>query len=150
MSQSSILSSDTVHKFNQDTLVIDREISESFDRQINLFLLPKEIKENKIVAVQWHTALDEQVCPLCSSLQGQVFPVESAEFGRLEPPIHLACRCMLSYITGRERGVEERIKEYRPIDPELLQKWTSKLYTKEEIQEMAKQLKIAEEIEAEI
>lgn len=86
-----LLNKEKIHKFNQDTLLIDKEISESFDKQINLFLLPKEIKENKIVAVQWHTALDEQVCPLCSSLQGQVFPVESPEFARLEPPIHLAC-----------------------------------------------------------
>lgn len=136
------LNKEKIHKFNQDTLLIDKEISESFDKQINLFILPKEIEENKIVAAQWHTSLGPNVCPLCRSLHGQVFPVDSPEFGRLDPPIHLKCECILSYITGRERGVEERIKEYQPVDPELLKKWTSKLYTKEEIKEMAKNISI--------
>ena len=45
---------------------------------------------------------------------------------------------MLSYITARERGVQQRIDKYEPVDPDLLKKWSSKVYTDVEIKEMVK------------
>ena len=130
--------SQKIHKFNQITLAIDKELEELFEKEINLFLTPTEISENAVVSMIWDTAGDDRVCPLCSSLSGQIFPVESAEFGRLEPPIHSGCRCFLRYQTGRQRGIQERLKEYRPVDPELLTKWSSKIFTDVEIREMAR------------
>jgi len=128
-----------IHNFNLNTLIIDEEIKELFDKEINLFLTPLEVEENAVVGAIWDTAGDTRVCPLCESLSGQIFPVESGEFARLEPPLHNSCRCMLRYVTGRQRGIDERLKEYRPIDPDLLKKWSSKIYTDVEIREMAKQ-----------
>jgi len=86
-------------------------------------LTRKELRKNKIVAVQWHTAMDSQVCPLCAKLQGRVFPIRSRELKRFNPPIHEGCRCILSYITDRERGIKERLREYKPISRRLLKKW---------------------------
>ena len=117
-------------------MIIDKEIKELFDKEINLFLTPLEVSENAVVGAIWDAAGDNRVCPLCEALDGRIFPVESGEFTRLEPPIHVSCRCLLRYVTGRQRGIEERLKEYRPTDPELLKKWTSKLYTDAEIKEM--------------
>lgn len=77
-------------------------------------------------------------CPLCNSMQGEIIPVDSPEWGRIFPPIHLACRCNLSFITADERGVVQRIERYKPVDPDLLTKWSSKIYTDAEIREMVK------------
>jgi len=77
-------------------------------------------------------------CPLCNSLQGEIIPVDSPEWGRVAPPIHLGCRCMLSYITADERGVIQRLEQHKPIDPVLLKHWSSKIYTDAEIREMVK------------
>ncbi|GAH64364.1 unnamed protein product, partial [marine sediment metagenome] len=136
-----MIKTELIHKFNVNTLIIDEEIKELFDKEINLFLTPMEVEENAVVGAIWDTAGDTRVCPLCESLSDQIFPVESGEFARLEPPIHNSCRCMLRYVTGRQRGIEERLKEYRPVDPDLLQKWSSKIYTDAEIREMAKAVK---------
>ncbi len=271
------ISSDKIHDFNQATLALDKELDDKF--MIDLLLMPEELRQNSILAAQWHTMGDKQVCPLCAFLDGNIFPVGSGEWGRIFPPIHIQCflsskiliytlngwkkigdivvgdqvlthrgrfrrvsrlfrsrkyrgkvvtvtmdgsykrfvvtpehpfltedgwkkaselssrnkilslsnkylpdnyefipmkiksvrsrlvsparmlfnfaveedesyiagglvshncRCMLSYITSRERGVETRIKEYRPIDPELLKKWSSKVFTDVEIREIAK------------
>ena len=135
------MKTELIHNFNVNTLIIDKEIKELFDKEINLFLTPLEIEENAVVGAIWDTAGDTRVCPLCESLSGQIFPVESGEFARLEPPIHVSCRCMMRYVTGRQRGIDERLKEYQPVDPDLLQKWSSKIYTDVEIREMAKAVK---------
>ncbi len=127
-----------IHNFNLNTLIIDKEIKELFDREINLLLTPMEVEENAVVGAIWDTAGDNRVCPLCEALDGQIFPVESPEFARLEPPIHISCRCILRYQTGQQRGIEERLKEYRPVDSTLLEKWSSKIYTDAEIREMVK------------
>lgn len=130
------ISLDRIHDFNRMTLAMDRWLETEFE--VDLLLMPEELRRNSIVAFQWHTAGDKRVCPLCASLQGNVYPVDSPEYGRISPPIHQNCRCILSYITSRERGVEARIKRYRPIDPDLLKKWSSKVYTDAEIREMVK------------
>ena len=118
---------------------MDRELAAEFE--VNLLLMPEELRRNSVVAFQWHTAGDKRVCPLCSSLEGNVYPVDSPEYGRIAPPIHISCRCNLSFITARERGVEARIKKYEPIEPELLKIWSSKVYTDVEIKEMVKHKK---------
>lgn len=82
-----LLESD-VHRFNLNTLELDKEL-ESF--KIDLLLLPSEIQKRAVVAAQWHTAMDRQVCPLCNSMQGEIIPVDSSEWGRIFPPIHLGC-----------------------------------------------------------
>lgn len=128
-----------IHKFNVNTLIIDNEIKELFDKEINLFLTPLEVEENAVVAGIWDASGGPNMCPLCRSLHGQIFPVESGEFARLDPGgLHPNCECIWRYVTGRQRGIEERLKEYRPVDPDLLAKWSSKIYTKAEIREMAK------------
>jgi len=131
----STLSENKVHQFNLSTLRFDKELE---TLEINLLLLPSEIRKHAIVAAQWHTAMDKQVCPLCNSMQGGIIPVDSPEWGRVFPPIHLGCRCNLSYITGDERGVVARLAKYKPMDPVLLKHWSSKMYTDAEIKAMAK------------
>ena len=131
-----IIKTELIHNFNVNTLILDKEIKELFDKEINLFLTPLEVSENAVVSMVWDTAGDNRVCPLCEALDGQIFPVESPEFARLDPPIHVSCRCILRYQTGQQRGIEERLKEYRAVDPELLQKWSSKIFTDAEIKEM--------------
>lgn len=85
-------------------------------------LSKKEIKTNKIVAAIWDTALDEQVCEACASLHNRIFPIYSRELKKLDPPIHKGCRCRLRYVTQDERGIKERLKEYRPVDFRKLKK----------------------------
>ncbi|GAH11517.1 unnamed protein product, partial [marine sediment metagenome] len=51
-----------IHKFNQVTLAIDKELEELFDKEINLFLTPMEISENAVVGAIWDTAGDTRVC----------------------------------------------------------------------------------------
>lgn len=272
---STLLESD-VHQFNLNTLGLDRELE---TLKIDLLLMPGEIQKRAIVGAQWHTAMDRQVCPLCNSMQGEIIPVDSPEWGRVAPPVHLGCflsskipiltsdgpkgigdivvgdkvlthknrfrkvlrlfrqegyqgsvieltitgidrfivtwehpfltnkdewkmagslskgdfilsqlakdykkgyifdplavrsvakirlkepktlynfaveedesyiakglvshncRCMLSYITADERGVIPRLERYKPVDPDLLKRWSSKIYTDAEIREMAK------------
>ncbi|MCK4617392.1 hypothetical protein KAT45_00680 [Candidatus Aerophobetes bacterium] len=94
-------------------------------------LSKKKLKKSKIIAAQWHSANDDEVCCLCAHFHGRVFPIYSPELKQFYPPIHEECRCILSYITDRERGVEDRLKEYKPIGRELLKKWI-KEYKKEE------------------
>lgn len=127
-----------VHRFNLNTLRLDKEL-ESF--KIDLLLMPGEIRKHAVVAAQWHTSMGPSVCPLCASLQGEIIPVDSAEWGRIFPPLHISCQCNLSYITADERGVVQRLEKYKPIDPDLLAKWSSKIYTDAEIREMAKTFK---------
>jgi SPP1 gp7 family putative phage head morphogenesis protein len=42
------------------------------------------------VIVEWQTAGDDKVCPVCSSLEGKTFTIEEAE---LLIPVHPNCRC---------------------------------------------------------
>ena len=135
MWQMSILLESDVHRFNLNTLRLDKELQAS---KIDLLLMPGEIRKYAIVAAQWHTSLGPNVCPLCRSLQGEVIPVDSPEWGRVFPSLHLGCECMLSYITADERGVVQRLEKYKPVDPDLLAKWSSKIYTDAEIREMVK------------
>ncbi len=132
------MKTELIDNFNRNTLAINKELNELFEREINLLLTPTEISENAVVGAIWDASGGPNMCPLCSHLNGQIFPVESGEFARLEPPIHQDCQCILRYVTGRQRGIEERMKEYRPVDPDLLAKWSSKIYTKTEIREMAR------------
>lgn len=136
--QTNTLSASRIHHFNECNLAINRVLEKQFE--IDLLLMPEELRQNSIVAAQWHTAGDKRVCPLCASLEGDIIPVDSPEWGRIVPVLstHQNCRCILSYITARERGVEARIREYRPVDPKLLEKWSSKVYTDAEIREMVK------------
>ena len=134
-----MIKTEHIHSFNVNTLIIDNEIKELFDKKINLFLTPIEIEENAVVGAIWDASGGPNMCPLCSSLHGQFFPVESGEFGRLEPGgVHPHCECMWRYVTARQRGVQKLIEEYRPVDKDLLAKWSSKIYTKAEIREMAR------------
>ncbi len=130
------ISSDRVHSFNERTLAMDEELRAGFE--IDLLIMPEELRKNSIVAAQWHTAGDKQVCPLCASLDGNIIPVDSPEWGRISPPSHQLCRCVLSYITAQERGVQARIEKYEPVDPDLLKRWSSKIYTDVEIKAMVK------------
>ena len=80
-----------IHNFNLNTLIIDKEIKELFDKEINLLLTPMEVEENAVVGAIWDASGGPNMCPLCSHLNGQIFPVESGEFTRLEPPLHQNC-----------------------------------------------------------
>ncbi len=86
----------------------------------------KEIKANKIISAIWDTALDDQVCEACASLHNRIFPIYSRELKKIDPPIHKGCRCRLRYVTQEERGIEERLKEYRPVDFRKLKKGMGK------------------------
>jgi SPP1 gp7 family putative phage head morphogenesis protein len=44
-----------------------------------------------ITMMEWHTANDERVCPVCAPLEGQQFPVDGGQ----APPAHVSCRCWL-------------------------------------------------------
>lgn len=43
--------------------------------------------------VQWMTANDEKVCPICGELDGQTFPLND-----ISPPAHPQCRCWVQPI----------------------------------------------------
>ncbi len=62
-------------------------------------------KENQslIKNVQWVATLDNRTCPICGSLDGQVFKVDEGE----RPPIHPLCRCTTvpNLKTARELGL---------------------------------------------
>lgn len=131
----STLLENKIHQFNLNTLRLDKELEAL---QIDLLLLPGEIRKHAIVGAILHTAGDKRVCPLCASLEGNIIPVDSPEWGRVAPPLHLACRCVLSYLTADERGIVARLEKYKPVDPDLLTKWSSKIYTDVEIREMVK------------
>ncbi len=132
------MKTELIHNFNVNTLILDKEIKELFDKEINLFLTPLEVSENAVVGAIWDASGGPNMCPLCAHLNGQFFPAESGEFGRLEPGgVHPHCECMWRYVTGRQRGVQKLIDEYRPVDPDLLARWSSKVFTKAEIREMA-------------
>lgn len=139
-----------IHDFNIVTLSMDKELEELFDKEINLFVTPGEIEENAIIGAIWDASLGPNMCPLCSSLHGQFFPVESDEFGRLEPGgVHPGCECIWSYVTGKQRGLQGLINSYKPVNVELLKKWSSKIFTKTEIKEMiaAGKVSLPKEIE---
>lgn len=132
------MKTELIDNFNLNTLAINKELSELFDKEINLFLTPMEISENAVVGAIWDASGGPNMCPLCSSLHGQFFPVEAGEFGRLDPGgVHPHCECIWRYVTAQQRGVQKLIEEYRPVDPQLLQRWSSKVFTKAEIREMA-------------
>lgn len=126
-----------IRNFKLNTLAINKELSELFEKEINLLLTPTEISENAVVGAIWDASGGPNMCPLCESLHGQYFPAESGEFGRLDPGgVHPHCECMWRYVTARQRGIQALIEGYRPVNVELLQKWSSKVFTKAEIREM--------------
>lgn len=50
-------------------------------------------KENDIKEYAYLTALDERTCPICMSLDGQIFKLNQAQQGVNMPPMHPNCRC---------------------------------------------------------
>ena len=52
-------------------------------------------KENKIERVRFLAPLSERTCPVCESLNGQVFEIKNLSEGLNKPPIHPSCRCTL-------------------------------------------------------
>ena len=65
------MKTELIHKFNQVTLGIDKELEELFDKEINLFLTPLEVEENAVVSMVWDASGGPNMCPLCSHLNGQ-------------------------------------------------------------------------------
>lgn len=67
------------------------------------------LRENapKLGRVQYLTAMDEKVCPICRPLHGRVWPVGSPEVR--QPPLHPNCRCDLVPVMDQEDvfGAEE-------------------------------------------
>lgn len=59
--------------------------------------------DSLIKGVQWISTLDNRTCPICGSLDGQVFKINEGE----RPPIHPLCRCTTVPIlkTGKELGL---------------------------------------------
>ncbi len=55
--------------------------------------------DDNVEYLEYYTAVDETVCPLCSPLAGQVIPKNSSGFIHPEegnvgfPPLHVNCRC---------------------------------------------------------
>ena len=52
-------------------------------------------KENKIEKVRFLAALSDRTCPICESLNAQVFTINELQTGINQPPIHASCRCSL-------------------------------------------------------
>ena len=51
--------------------------------------------ENEVQSYRWLTGLDERTCPICESLNGQVFSTKDATTGVNMPPAHSMCRCSM-------------------------------------------------------
>lgn len=132
-----MITKDKIRQVNRISTALQLEQND-MERQINLILPVGVMEENQIIAAQWHAVMDKRTCPICEAMNGRIFPVYTSEFTAIAPPIHVDCRCILSYITARERGVFDRLAEYRPIDPELLKTWSSRLYTDEMIRKFTK------------
>jgi SPP1 gp7 family putative phage head morphogenesis protein len=50
-------------------------------------------KESSVVKkVEWRTARDERVCPICAPLEGRTVNL-GGRFGDIYPPAHIRCRC---------------------------------------------------------
>jgi SPP1 gp7 family putative phage head morphogenesis protein len=52
-------------------------------------LLTWEANPDIVEYVQWIATLDEDTCPICMDLDGQIIPADEVD----PPPIHLSCRC---------------------------------------------------------
>lgn len=57
--------------------------------------------------VRYNTAVDDKVCPICSPLNGQNFPVD--DYGH-KPPLHIRCRCYNTPVVSIE-ALEQRLDE---------------------------------------
>lgn len=57
--------------------------------------LVKLYKENDVQNVRFLAALSDRTCPICESLNGQMFNINELQIGINQPPIHVACRCSL-------------------------------------------------------
>ena len=55
-------------------------------------------KASGVQRVEWRTAMDDRVDPLCQALSGKRWKVDEAE----RPPLHPACRCNLAPIANDE------------------------------------------------
>tara|TARA_R100001143_G_scaffold62940_1_gene67667 strand:+ start:2386 stop:3240 length:855 start_codon:yes stop_codon:yes gene_type:complete len=66
--------------------------------------LVAEENDDVIKGVQWVATLDDRTCPICGSLDGQVFDIKEGP----RPPAHIRCRCTIVYITKsfRELGLD--------------------------------------------
>ena len=58
--------------------------------------------------MQWNTANDDLVCPICAPLNGIVATLEGEPFGDEfdSPPAHVRCRCWLSPVVEAEMESE--------------------------------------------
>ncbi len=60
-----------------------------------------EVDGDRVVK-RWFTLRDDDVCPICEPLDGQVIPLTDSFDGQWsEPPAHFSCRCFIEY---RELG----------------------------------------------
>lgn len=58
----------------------------------------KHYKKGGVKKVSWVAAFSERTCPLCESLNGQIFDINNATL----PPAHVMCRCTTVPVTELE------------------------------------------------
>jgi len=52
---------------------------------------------------QFVATLDEVTCPICGSLDGNVFKIADAAVGVNSPPMHIGCRCVTTIVFTDEK-----------------------------------------------
>lgn len=66
-----------------------------------------------ITTFEWRTTFDQRVCPICSSKNGEWYPIGGSE----RPPAHISCRCWIApVVDGKpvlrsEQVLEDIIKQ---------------------------------------
>lgn len=65
----------------------------------------EEIKDD-IGAFMWSAILDEKTCSKCEELDGKYFNSKDLTLTKIEPPLHMACRCILVAV------LKEELKDY--------------------------------------
>jgi len=45
--------------------------------------------------MMWSALLDDRTCPICLELDGKIFEKDDPVLNKIDPPIHVNCRCML-------------------------------------------------------
>lgn len=82
------------------------------------------IQSAKVKLAQYSAILDQVVCPLCRSLDGQITTTDSAAFQRFRPPLHRNCRCVWVLIDPDEEDQPDvtwtsppavLVKQYGPL-----------------------------------
>ncbi len=61
----------------------------------------KNFKKSKKF-LSWQTVSDEKRCVSCEAMDGKI--VEKKDIWRIHPPLHLWCRCLLSFLRSIEAG----------------------------------------------